>query len=319
MKRVFAVLVAAVMVLSLASHGGMGAHSASAAEKPVLIGFAESNMDHPFRIKQVEENRAYAEKTWPGKYEFIVTNAGGEVTKQVTDIEDLIAADVDVLLLSPLSEDGLNTVLQSALDKGVKVVTLDSRVSIPVSLHVGGSDELIGNLAAEVLNRMLGGKGAIAEIMGTAGTSATIYRNSGFRDKLPGYPGLSVVTEQYCNYNGPDAMTFAEDVLTRFGPGELNAIYAHSDIMAMAAIQAIEAAGRQDEGILVIGVDGMNDAIDLVVTGDLAGTITYPYCAPEGMIYLDKMLSGENLGKEIVLDSAVITAENAGTWVGKGT
>ena len=60
-------------------------------------------------------------------------------------------------------------------------------------------------------------------------------------------------------------------------------MYAHNDEMALGAIKAIKAAGRQNE-MIVIGIDGQNEAIDAIQAGDLAATFVYDYCAPEGMI-----------------------------------
>lgn len=291
--------------------------SEESVEEVVVVGIAESAMNHQFRVKQVEENKSYAQENFPGKYEFIVTDANGEVTKQVKDIEDLIAANVDVIMVSPLSLDGLNAVLQQALDKGIKVVTLDSRASVDVSLHVGSSDFLIGQEVAKALCEAIGDSGKVIEIQGTAGTTATTERDGGFREELKNHPDVEIIEEQYCDYNGTKAMTYMEDMLTKYKEGEIAAVFAHNDQMAMAAAQAIEAVGRTDE-IAVFGIDGENAAFELISQGLMTGTCTYSYCAPEGIIAVEQLLSGELKEKEVVIPANTVTKDNVEDWLGKG-
>ena len=285
--------------------------------EPILIGIAESAMDHQFRVKQVEDNEAYAEENFPGKYEFMATNANSDISKQVKDIEDLIAADVDVIMVSPLSADGLNTVLQQAMDAGIKVVTMDSRASLDVDLHVGSSDYDIGKAVAKAMCDAIGDEGSVIEIQGTAGTTATTDRNAGFRDELVNHPNVTVIEEQYCDYKGTMAMTYMEDMLTKYDSGEIDGVYAHNDQMAMAAAQAIAAAGRTDE-IAVFGIDGENAAFELIDQGILTGSAVYSFCAPEGIIAVDQMLSGELTDKEVIIPSVVVTADNVDEYLGKG-
>lgn len=285
--------------------------------EPILIGIAESAMDHQFRVKQVEDNEAYAEKNFPSKYEFMVTNANSDVSKQVKDIEDHIAAGVDVIMVSPLSADGLNTVLQQAMDAGIKVVTMDSHASLDVDLHVGSSDYDIGKAVAKALCDAIGDEGSVIEIQGTAGTTATTDRNAGFRDELANHPNVTVIEEQYCDYKGTLAMTYMEDMLTKYDSGEIDAVYAHNDQMSMAAAQAIAAAGRTGE-IAVFGIDGENAAFELINQGILTGSAVYSFCAPEGIIAVDQMLSGELTDKEVIIPSVVVTADNVAEYLGKG-
>lgn len=284
--------------------------------KKIKIGFSQCTMNHPWRVAMVEGNKKYAAENLKD-VELIVTDGQNNATKQASDIDDLIAQKVDVLIVSPLQSDALTPAVKKAMDAGIKVVTVDRKVETPVTLHIGGGNIVIGTLNASYLNTKLNGKGNIIEIQGTAGASATIDRDKGFRDELAKYPGLKIVATQYCDYLREPAMKFMEDALQRFGPGEIQAVYAHNDEMALGAIKAIEAAGRSKE-IVVVSADGQNEGIEAIKAGKMLQTVTYPFCAPEAVQYAYKLAKGENLDKEIVLPNKPINVENVDEWIGKG-
>src|SRR5262249_40514296 len=159
----------------------------------------------------------------------------------------------------------------------------------------------IGMAAAALLAKKLGGKGAIIELQGTAGASATVDRNKGFVDELVKTPDLKIVASQNCDYTRDKAVKFMEDMAQRFAPGEIRAVYAHNAEMALGAIQVLESAGRLKD-VLVIGIDGQNNAIDAVAAGKLTATFTYPYVAPEGIEYAYKIAKGETVPEKVVLE-----------------
>jgi ribose transport system substrate-binding protein len=108
-----------------------------------------------------------------------------------------------------------------------------------------------------------------------------------------------------------------EDTLQRFGPGEIKAVYAHNDEMALGAIQALEAAGRLGE-VTVVGIDGQETAFQAVKDGKLAATFIYPYCAPEGIQYAYKVAKGEEVPSEVVLKGQKVDTSNVDQFLGKG-
>ena len=163
----------------------------------------------------------------------------------------------------------------------------------------------------------LNGKGNVIEIQGTAGASATVDRHEGFRDALKDASGVKVVADQFCDYLREPAVKFVEDMLQRFGPGQVQAIYAHNDEMALGAVKAVEAAGRAKE-ILIVGIDGENSAFQGIKDGKLAATFIYPFCAPEGVEYAYKLAKGEQVPPTVELKSTRVDASNIDQYLGKG-
>ena len=120
------------------------------AKDKYVIGFSQGTMNHPWRVAMVEGNKKYAEENLKD-VELIITDGQNSSAKQVTDVESLLARGIDVLMISPLTSDALTPVVQQALDAGVKVVTLDRKVEVPVTVHVGALNLPIGEDAGKYL------------------------------------------------------------------------------------------------------------------------------------------------------------------------
>lgn len=285
------------------------------AQEKIKIGFSQGTMNHPWRVAMVEGNKAYAEQNLPD-VELIVTDGQNDSSKQVTDVESLMAQGIQVLMISPLTSDALTPVVADAMAAGIKVVTLDRKVNTDVTVHVGAENKPIGLAAGKFIGEKLGGKGKIIELQGTGGASATVDRHDGFVEALEGTE-LEIVATQNCDFLRENAVKFMEDQLQRFGPGEIQAVYAHNDEMALGAIQALEAVGRLNE-VVVVGIDGQNNAYEAIKAGKLAASFTYPFVAPEGIEVAYKVAKGEAVEKEIVLPGKQVDASNIDEMLGKG-
>jgi ribose transport system substrate-binding protein len=287
---------------------------ATAADK-IKIGLSQGTMNHPWRVAMVQGNKAYADANLPD-VQVIVTDGQNDSAKQVSDVESLIAQGINVLLISPLTEDALTPAVMDAMAAGIKVVTMDRKVNTPVTVHVGAENKPIGVAAGKLLVEKLGNKGNVIELQGTGGASATVDRHNGFEEAIKG-SGLKVVASQNCDYLRENALKFMEDQLQRFGPGQIQAVYAHNDEMALGAIQALEAAGRLNE-VKVIGIDGQNTAFEAVKAGKLTATFVYPFVAPEGIQVAYKVAKGEKVDKEIILPGKQVDSSNIDQMLGKG-
>jgi ribose transport system substrate-binding protein len=289
--------------------------SATAADK-LVIGFSQGTMNHPWRVAMVDGNKKYATEHYPD-VDLVVTDGQNQATKQVSDVESLLSRGIKVLVISPLQAQALTPIVKQAMEANIPVVTLDRAVNTKVTCQVGAQNKPIGVEAGKFIAEKLNGKGNVIEVQGTAGASATIDRHDGFREALKDSPGIKVVADQFCDYLREPAVKFVEDMLQRFGPGQLQAIYAHNDEMALGAIKAVEAAGRSKE-IVIIGIDGQNSAFQAVKDGKLAATFVYPFCAPEGIEYAYKIAKGEQVPPVVELKSTQVDPSNIDQYLGKG-
>ena len=294
-----------------------GTPSAPLAQDKITIGFSQGTLHSSWRVKMVEGNREYAEKNMPD-VELIITNGEDSAAKQVADVESLMARGIDILLISPVTAEALTPVVKQVMDAGTPVVTMDRKVNTDVTLHIGADNKLIGEAAAHFIGKTLGGQGNVIEIQGTAGASATVDRHEVFRAVLAEYyPGVKVIADQVCNYTREPALKFLEDMVQRFGPGEIQVIYAHNDEMALGAVTALEAAGRLGE-VQVVGIDGQETAYEAIKNGKMAATFTYHFVAPEGVQYAHKIAKGETFAPEIMLETKQVDASNVDQFLGIG-
>lgn len=304
-------------VLKTALFAGIAVMLASPAlaQEKIKIGFSQGTMNHPWRVAMVEGNKDYAQKNLPD-VDLIITDGQNDSSKQVADVESLMAQGIKVLMISPLTADALTPVVADAMAAGIKVVTLDRKVNTDVTVHVGAENKPIGEAAGKFIAEKLGGKGKIIELQGTGGASAVVDRHQGFVDAIKG-TDLEIVATQNCDFLRENAVKFMEDQLQRFGPGEIQAVYAHNDEMALGAIQALEAVGRLNE-VAVVGIDGQNNAFEAIKAGKLAATFTYPFVAPEGIEIAYKVAKGEKVEPVIILPGKQVDASNVDQMLGKG-
>jgi len=111
--------------------------------------------------------------------------------------------------------------------------------------------------------------GAVAEIQGMSGASAATDRHTGFDNVMSAAANITVVSSQVGDWDRTKGMTIMENVLT--SNPEVKAVFCANDVMAMGAVEACQAAGRDD--IIIVGFDADTDAVEAIAEGLMAGTI----------------------------------------------
>ena len=291
----------------------------NAQDQEFQCGFSQAHNGHPWRVDQTADVRDYWAANLTAEMGMVFTDGRNRPDKQMADVEDLLAQGVDCLIITPVQAEALTPVVERAMEDGVTVITLDREVNVPVTLHIGADNALIGEAAARYIGEtLLMGEGNVIEIQGTLGASATIDRHDDFVRVLEEeFPNVEVIASQTAHYERAEALTYMEDMIQRFGPGEFTVVYAHNDEMALGAIEALKAADRL-EGVYVVGVDGQNEAFDAIAAGEMTATFTYPNGGAEGVEYAYRILSGEEIENPLVLESVLVDANNIEEWIDMG-
>lgn len=190
-----------------------------------------------------------------------------QLTKQASDVEDLIQQGVDLILINPTDSEAVVATVEAANAADIPVITVDrSSEGGDVVAHIASDNIAGGELAGEYLLGLVGEGAQVVELEGIAGSSAARDRGEGFNNIANGK--LEVVAKQTANFNRAEGLTVMENILQ--GNPDVKAVFAHNDEMALGALEAIEAAGKD---ILVVGFDATGDAVKSVEDGKLAGTV----------------------------------------------
>jgi len=277
----------------------------------IKVGFSQMENNMPWRIAETNSMKNEAEARG---VEYVYTDAQSDTAKQISDIESLIAQQVDYLVIAPREAEGLESALDDAAAAGIPVILVDRDTKGERLTFIHSDLYWEGQQCAELLAKTLGGKGNIVELTGTEGASAAIDRQNGFMNILETkYPDMKVIASQtgdFSRINGKDVMA---NILQAMGD-QIDAVYAHNDEMALGAIEAIEADGRFVPGkdILIISIDGQRSGLEAVIAGKLLATVECsPFFGPITFDTIVKHLAGEKIEKDIINLDRIFTADGA--------
>ena len=130
-----------------------------------------------------------------------VANRNGGPAEQNADIRNLISAGANAIIINPSSATALNAVVAQAAARGVKIVSVDQRITAPQAYNVTNDQVAYGRLGAIWLFKKLGGKGNVVEMRGIAGVPADTDRHTGFQQALKAYPGIKVVKSTFTGWS----------------------------------------------------------------------------------------------------------------------
>lgn len=304
--------------------GGVAAARTRLSEKmqrgeKIVVGFSQMENDGPWRIAETASMRDEGAKR-AARYQLLVTDAQGQTSKQVSDVEDLIARGVDVLFLAPREEQGFESALQAAREKNIPVFLIDREVNGKASedfvTFIGSNFVEEGRRAGEWLAKQTNGKAGIVELLGTSGASVARDRHDGFAEAIKGSPDMKILTSQTANFNRAQGQKVMENIIQAQGKN-ITVVYAHNDEMALGAAQALKAAGMQPgKDVIVLSVDGEKAALEAVQRGEMSATVECnPRFGPVAFDTLEKFLRGEQLPAKIINQDRFFDATNAAQFV----
>lgn len=284
------------------------------------IGMSQCNLGEPWRVqmdadlkaavkKHNEQADATLDKSQYSKdIEIVFKNAQNETLTQVAHVEEFVAAEVDLLIVSPLEGVPLTESVAAAYEAGIPVIVLDRElVGKKYTCFIGGDNVEIGRLVGKWLIDELGGKGRVVELKGLMTSSPAQDRHQGFREAIAGSE-LEIIFEADMKWLEPDARNEMDSALAVHD--HIDAVYGHNDPGAHGAYSATEAAGRTDE-MLFVGVDALpHEGIAYVKQGVLDATFQYPTLGFEAIETAARILAGENVDKRMILGTRIYTAEN---------
>jgi ribose transport system substrate-binding protein len=270
--------------------------------KDVKVGVSISTLNNPFFVSLKDGIEKEAKEKG---MKVTVVDAQDDTAKQISGIEDLILQKVDVLLVNPTDSAAISSAVQSANEAGIPVITIDrSSDEGDIETFIASDNVAGGEMAAEYLVKELGEKAKVVELEGVSGASATRERGKGFHNIAD--KQLEVLTSQTAEFDRTKGLNVMENILQ--GNKDIQAVFAHNDEMALGAIEAIKAAGKD---IIVVGFDGNDDALKAVEKGELKATIAQQpvLIGEEAVNAAEKILKGDKVDDTISVPLKLVTKE----------
>ncbi len=297
MKRILSVLLVSLLVVGLL----VGCGSNTTTSETTKIGLVISTLNNPFFVTLKDGAEAKAKEVG---FELIVLDSQNDPAKELSNIEDLITKKVAAILVNPTDSDSVANSIKLANDAKIPVITLDRGANGgEVVAHIASDNVAGGKMAGQYIIDKLGAKGKVVELEGIAGTSAARDRGNGFNESIKGSE-IEVVANQTADFDRTKGLNVMENILQ--AQPEINAVFAHNDEMALGALKAVEASGRE---IMIVGFDATDDAVAAVKEGKLAATVAQQpdKIGSLGIEIADKVLKGEKVESFIPVDLKLVT------------
>jgi ribose transport system substrate-binding protein len=196
---------------------------------------------------------------------------GYQVPKELSNVENLLAQDIDVLFIDASDQVASAPAIRAANRAGVPVVCLNAKVeNVDMITYISADNYGAGKLAAQYLTDKLNGRGEILVINGPPVT-AVLDRIDGLKDELKKRPGMKVVGEQIMKNTMADGLYVAENLLAAHP--EADGFFTMNDYGFLGAYTALEAIGKEKE-VIITSVDGLADVVSLLASGDAGESMT---------------------------------------------
>jgi len=283
-----------------------------------VIGFSNFGVGNSWRVQMEAEFKARADYLVSEGVikEYYMTNSNGDVSKQISDMQDLIAKKCNAIIITAASPDELSPVCEKAMAAGIIVISFDNYVTTNnITAKVGIDEVEFGRYGAQWLVDKLGGKGNIIVLNGIAGTGVDAMRNKGAMSVFTKYPNIKILGEVHAGWDYDNAKTAMEGFLAAHP--QIAGVWSQGGAMTQAALDAFVAAkrplvpmsGEANNGLLKAWKENLKNKFDSIAP-----------CSPTSMSAdaLDtaiKALDGKIVQLNTIISLPVITSDTLDDYV----
>lgn len=272
--------------------------------KDIKIGLSISTLNNPFFVTLRDGAESTAKEAG---YEIITSDAQDDSTKQLSDVEDMLQQDIDVLLINPTDSDAVVAAVELANGSDIPVITVDrNSEGGEVVTHVASDNVEGGEMAAAFIMEQLDNSGHLVELEGISGASATRERGKGFHNVIDDEADIELEAKQSAEFDRTKGLSVMENIIQ--GHKNIDAVFAHNDEMALGAIEALESQNMLED-VIVVGFDATDDAVKAVEDGRLDATIAQQpdLIGEEAVNAAGKLANGEELEDFIPVELQLVT------------
>jgi len=225
----------------------------ASAEGPYKIGITQNNVgvdSYQTTYESAFEEAAEANDN----VEVVILDAGGDVARQIGQVNNLIQQQVDAIIIWPTNGQAVIPAIRQAHKAGIPVVVTNSKIAEAglefIAAFSGPDNVQQGISSAEMMCEALGGEGQIVQIAGQPGYTTAMERSQGFEEQLAeACPGVELVETQPADWNREKAQRVMENFLTKYD--RIDGVYSGDDNMGVGALNAAKGADRADEIIFI--------------------------------------------------------------------
>ena len=240
--------------------------------------------------------------------ELLIRSVKDDTPKQIVDIEWFIEQKVDVLVVSPNESEACTPVIEKAYQQGIPVILVDRKIATEsYTAYVGANNYQIGKEAGHYAIGVLKGKGNIAEVRGTKGSTSDAERHKGFVDALKNAPEVQIVAETWGNFLQADAKTQMQQLFQEHP--HIDLVFAMNDPMAAGTHEA----AMQFNGKIpfIIGVDALQQVgIQNIENNVQDASFIYPTGGEKVIELAMKILHKQPFERENILNTTVVDKSN---------
>jgi len=310
--RTFLTVTAATTALTAAGAAYADGHS------PMRIGITQNNVGvDSYQTTYEQSFIAAAEAN--ENVEVVVLDAGGDVARQIAQMEDLIQQEVDAIIIWPTNGEAVIPAVRKAHSAGIPVVVTNSNIAEAgfefVATFSGPDNVTQGARSAEIMCDRFTALGIenearVVQISGQPGYTTAIERQQGFDDRLPEVcPNVTLVETQPGDWNREKSQQVMEAFLVKYD--DIDGVYAGDDNMGVGALNAALAADRA-EGITFVGATNFAVGYEAMERGEYWGSI-YQSPVDDAEAALQSaidLINGEELPFLNYFDTPKITQDN---------
>ena len=232
-----------------------------------------------------------------------------DIAGEMKIVETMINREVDALAIAPSDRSAFKIVVDRATNAGIPVIIYDSGVDTDKYVTFVATDNYAaGELGADRMGKILGGRGKIVMVKTTPGGASTTARESGFRHELhQKFPGIVILDERFGMASIAQSLTVTENMLTAHP--DLNGIFCSNESGSTGAVQALKARGGK---IKLVGFDSSPMLLDELRAGSIDSLVIQdPFKMGEtAVIEAVKAISREKTPKRIFLPPRLIDVAN---------
>lgn len=279
---------------------------AAAAEDKRVIAFAQDTLANDFRRAQVEEVRDEALKH--PELSFVYSDAQGQTSLMIRQIEQFIEQKVDLLIIGTNDEKTVVPVVAKAYKAGIPVIVLDRGIrGDQYTTFINSDNILIGKIGAEYIAQRLGGNGLVLLFEGLPKADVTKLRSKGFLDEIRKHKGIRVI-KRTGNYLRKDALLEMEKLVAQ--GIRVDAIFSESDSMLSGVRMVLNKHKIDPRSIVMVGCDYTSEAQQAIREGTQSGSVLFPLGGRKSVEVALKIFAKEPVPRHIYIPVKLVTREN---------